>query len=58
VLQIAVSAAPSAAGGNGVLDIPATIVVATEIEDTAGTQFQPAGDPDVVIDVEGGAEPA
>ena len=50
-LQITVNASTG-------IGVPATITVADQIEDTDGTQFQPAGDPDVVIDVETGAEPS
>ena len=59
VVEIAVTSAvtPSVAGSNSTLDLPATIDAATNIQDTAGDQFQPAGDPDVTVDVEGGAEP-
>jgi hypothetical protein len=56
VLEIIVTGAvtPTSAGGNNTLNIPATIDLATDIQDTAGTRFQPAGDPDVVVDVETG----
>ena len=50
VLQIQVTASVA-------VNVPSTIVLADGVEDLDGSEFQPAGDPDVVIDVEGGGEP-
>jgi hypothetical protein len=51
VLQVQLTA-------NTTVTVPATITAAARIQDLDGQEFAPAGDPDVVIDVETGAEPS